>query len=122
MMWARTTVKIESCSPIWEKIKSAEMPATISGTTSGISIRMLAPPLHLARERTSPIASIVPRIVPATIDSTAISSEANRESTRVWSLRNSSYHCSENPSKFCSDLIELKLKRMTTKIGANRNR
>ena len=71
-MCASITVKIESWRPICQKISSAEIPATISGVTRGISIRMLRPGLQRARERTSPIASIVPRTVPATIVTVAI--------------------------------------------------
>ena len=122
MMWAITIVQNESWIPSWEKIRSAEIPATISGVTSGISIRMFAPGAQRARERTSPIASRVPSTVAATIVSTAISSETNSDSRRVGSLRNSSYHCSEKPWNYCSDLIELNEKRTTTTIGMNRNR
>ena len=34
-MWAMTTVQNESGIPTWVKISSAEIPATISGTTRG---------------------------------------------------------------------------------------
>ena len=122
MMWAITIVQNESAIPIWLKISSAEIPATISGTTSGTSIRMFAPGAQRARERTRPIASAVPSTVAASIVRKAISSEVNSDSRRLASLRNSSYHCSEKPSKTFSDLIELNENRITTKIGANRNR
>ena len=44
----------ESCSPICVNSSSADTPATISGVTSGISIRMFAAPLQRVRARTSP--------------------------------------------------------------------
>ena len=98
MMWAITIVQNESWIPSWEKIISAEIPATISGVTSGTSISTFAPGAQRVRARTRPIASAVPRMVATTIVITAISSEANSDSRRVGSLRNSSYHCSEKPS------------------------
>ena len=122
MMWAITIVQNESWMPSWEKISSAEIPATISGVTSGISIRTLAAGLQRVRARTRPIASAVPRIVATTIVITAIRSETNRDSRSVGSLRNSLYHCSEKPWNDCSDLTELNEKRTTTAIGMNRNR
>ena len=121
-MWAITIVQNESWIPSWEKISSAEMPATISGVTSGISIRTFAAGLQRVRARTSPIASTVPRIVATTIVITAIRSETNSDSRSVGSLRKSEYHCSEKPWNDCSDLTELNEKRTTTAIGMNRNR
>ena len=67
MMWAITIVQNESAIPSWLKISSAEIPVTISGTTSGTSIRMFAPGAQRARERTRPIASMVPIAVAASI-------------------------------------------------------
>ena len=122
MMWARTMVQNESAIPSWLKISSAEIPATISGTTSGTSIRTFAPGAQRARERTRPIASSVPMIVEATAVSAAISSEANRDWRSDSSAKNSRYHCSEKPSKTFSDLTELNENSTTTTIGANRKR
>ena len=122
MMWAITIVQNESAIPSWLKISSAEIPATISGTTSGNSMSTFAPGAQRARARTSPIASSVPSTVAASIVTKAISSEVNSDSRRLGSLRNSSYHCSEKPLKLESDLIELKEKRTTTKIGRKRNK
>ena len=122
VMWAITIVQNESAIPSWLKIRSAEIPATISGTTSGTSISTFAPGAQRARERTSPTASSVPRTVAASIVRNAISSEANSDSRRASSFRNSSYHCSEKPSKVVSDLTELNENRITTKIGANRKK
>ena len=42
MMWAITIVQNESWMPSWEKMISAEIPATISGVTRGISISTFA--------------------------------------------------------------------------------
>ena len=53
-MWARMIVVIESSSPICVNSSSADAPATISGVTSGISIRMLAAFDQRVRVRTSP--------------------------------------------------------------------
>ncbi len=75
VMWAMTIVQNESAIPTWLKISSAEIPATISGTTSGTSMRMLAPGAQRARERTRPIASAVPITVAASIVRNAISSD-----------------------------------------------
>src|SRR4051794_1680528 len=121
-MWARMIVQIESAIPSWLKISSAEIPVTISGTTSGTSIRMLAPGAQRARERTSPMASAVPIAVAASIVSAAISSEVNSDWRSDGSFKNSLYHWVEKPSKLVSDLIELNENRITTTIGANRNR
>ncbi len=82
----------------------------------------MAPGAQRARERTSPIASIVPITVAASTVSAAISSEAKSDWRSDSSSRNSLYHCSEKPSKSFSDLIELNENRITTKIGANRKR
>ena len=65
---------------------------------------------------------MVPIAVAASMVRNAISSETNSDSRRVGSLRNSSYHCREKPSKLVSDLIELNENRITTRIGVNRKR
>ena len=122
MMWAITIVQNESAIPSWLKISSAEIPVTISGTTSGTSIRMFAPGAQRARERDEADRQRGADAVAASIVSSAISSEVNSDSRRVGSLRNSSYHCSEKPSKLVSDLSPLNENRITTKIGTNRNR
>ena len=86
MMWAITIVQNESWMPSWEKMISAEIPATISGVTSGISISTLAAGLQRVRARTSPIASIVPRMV-ATIIVITRDLAARRTATRAASGR-----------------------------------
>ncbi len=101
---------------------SAEMPATISGVTSGTSISTLAAGLQRVRARTSPIARAVPRMVAAIIVITAICSETKSDSRSVGSSKNSPYHCSEKPSKFCSDFVVLNENRTTIAIGRNRKR
>ena len=73
MMWASMIVSSDSRSPSCVNSSSAETPATISGVTSGISIRMLALPAQRVRARTSPNASSVPSSVPTTIVTVAIS-------------------------------------------------
>jgi hypothetical protein len=122
VMCASTIVQNESCTPSWEKMRRAEMPATISGVTSGTSIRMFAPGAHLARARTRPMARAVPITTEASIVSSAICSDMKSDSRSSGLSRKASYQVSENPSNETSDLIELKLKRMTTTIGANRKR
>ena len=67
MMWAITIVQNESAIPSWLKISSAEIPATISGTTSGTSISTFAPGPSGPARATRPIASAVPITVAATI-------------------------------------------------------
>ena len=98
------------------------MPVTISGTTSGTSIRMFAPGAHRVRERTRPIASAVPSMVAATMVSSAISSEANSDSRSSGLSRKALYHSSDSPSIATSDFWPLNENRITTKIGTNRKR
>ncbi len=92
MMCAITIVQNESAIPICEKIRSAEIPVTISGVTSGTSMSTFAAGFQRVRARTSPIARAVPITVAASIVSRAISSDANSDSRNVASERNSSYH------------------------------
>ena len=73
MMWASMIVSSDSRIPSWVNSSSADTPATISGVTSGTSIRTFAPPVQRVRARTSPNASSVPSIVPTTIVTVAIS-------------------------------------------------
>src|SRR5689334_22979976 len=122
VMWASTIVQNESWTPSWEKMISAEIPATISGVTSGISISTFAAGLQRVRARTSPIARAVPMIVAQTIVIRAIRIETHSDSRSVSSAKNSSYHCSEKPWNDCSDLTELNENRITTAIGTNRKR
>lgn len=98
MMWAITMVQIERPIPSWEKIRSAEMPATISGVISGTSIRMLKPLAVPEWARTRPIASAVPTMVEMTMVRTAICTEVTSESIRVGSLKKSEYQRSETPA------------------------
>ena len=53
-MWASTIVVSDSSSPTCVKSSSADAPATISGVTRGMSIRMLAAFDQRVRVRTSP--------------------------------------------------------------------
>ena len=108
--------------PIWEKISSAEMPATISGVTSGIDHQDVgggAPPRPGADQPDRKRGAEDRR---TTIVTTAIRSETNSDSLEVGSLRKSRYHSSEKPWKDCRDLTELNENRMTTAIGMNRKR
>ena len=73
MMWASMMVSSDSLQPSCVNNSSADTPATISGVTSGTSIRTLAPPTQRVRARTSPNASSVPRNVPTSIVTVAIS-------------------------------------------------
>ena len=98
MMWASMIVSSDSRSPSWVNSSSADTPATISGVTSGISIRMLAPPTQRVRARTSPNASSVPRNVAdqhrhrRDLDARdAASSVSDSLSKKRW------YHSSEKP-------------------------
>ena len=97
MMWAITIVQNESWIPSWEKISSAEIPATISGVTSGISISTFAAGLQRVARRTRPIASAVPMIVATIIVISAIRSDTNSDSRRVGSLRKSCTTAARSP-------------------------
>jgi hypothetical protein len=101
------------------KSTNAEMPATISGVTSGMSSRTPVAGAQRPVKRASPSAIDVPRIVATTVVAAAIWSEASSDSRRDSSSRNVSYQRREKPEKTCRERPELKEKRMTTRIGAN---
>ena len=105
--------------PIWVNSSSAVTPATISGTTSGISISTLVTGLSRLRARTRPKASSEPIVVATTIVTAAISRLATSDSRSCWSPKKSEYHWVLKPSKFCSETPELNEKRTTIAIGAN---
>src|SRR6185503_21316207 len=96
-----------------------ETAATISGVTSGTSIRMFALPAQRLRARTSANASIVPSAVAASIVTVAIWMLATSDSRSDSSSKKRRYHSRLNPSKRCSDLDELNENSATITIGAN---
>jgi hypothetical protein len=100
VMWPRMIVVSDSWRPTWVNTSSAETPATISGVTSGTSIRMFSPPLQRVRERTRPYASSVPMMVATTIVTSAIWTLAARESRSDSDPKNCSYQRRLKPSKF----------------------
>jgi hypothetical protein len=79
-------------SPIWVNSSSADTPATISGVTSGISMRMLRLLLQRVRARTSPYASSVPIAVATTVVTAAIWMLAIRLSRSDSLSKKRSYH------------------------------
>ena len=121
MMWASMIVSSDSRSPSWVNSSSADTPATISGVTSGISIRMLAPPTQRVRARTSPNASSVPRNVPTSIVTVAISMLARSELVSDSLSKKRWYHSNEKPVKRCSERWLLNEKTTTSRIGRNMN-
>ena len=122
MMWAITIVqKRELDAQLAEDDERRDARDDLGGHERDRASSTLAAGLQRVRARTRPIASAVPRSVATIIVITAISSETKRDSRRVESFRNSSYHWSEKPWNDCSDLTELNEKRTTTAIGRNRN-
>ena len=81
MMWASMIVSSESCIPSWVNSSSADTPATISGVTSGISIRMFAPPTQrVARAHEPEREQRAERPSPTSIVTVAISMLATQRS------------------------------------------
>lgn len=64
----------------------------------------------------------MPRIVPPTIVTAAISSDAWSDATSVGSFQNFSYHCSETPFITDSERCPLNEKTTTTAIGRKSQR
>src|SRR3954447_22758567 len=116
---ASITVSSDSLKLSCVKSKSAETPATISGVTSGTSMRMLAAGLQRVRDRTRPNASEVPSAVAMIIVTVEISRLAISDLRSDASLKNSLYQRRLKPSKTASDLVELNENSATTTIGAN---
>ena len=119
MMWASMIVSSDSRIPICVNSSSADTPATISGVTSGISISTLALPAQRVRARTSPNASSVPRSVPTTIVTVAISMLARSDEVSDSLSKKRWYHSNENPVKRCSERCELNENSTTSRIGTN---
>src|SRR4051794_9326795 len=116
---ASITVSRDSLKLSWVKRSSADTPATISGVTSGTSIRTFAAGLQRVRERTRPNASDVPSAVATIIVTNEISRLATSDWTSPESPKNSLYQRRLKPSKTASDLLELNENSATTTIGAN---
>ena len=119
VVWAIITVSSERWTLSCVNRSSAPTPATISGVTSGTSIRMFAAGLQRVRERTRPNASDVPSAVAATIVTAEISRLASSELTSDESPKNSLYQRRLKPWNTCSDLVVLNENSATTTIGAN---
>ena len=100
VMWPRMIVVSESWRPTCVNTSSADTPATISGVTSGTSIRTFSELLQRVRERTSPYASSVPMMVATTIVTSAIWMLAASESRSDSDPKNCSYQRRLKPSKF----------------------
>ena len=71
------TVSSESCHPICVNSTSAETAATISGVTSGTSMRMLALPAQRLRARTSIAANSVPTAAKPSVPLSTIAASQN---------------------------------------------
>ena len=121
MMWASVIVSSDSRAPSWVKSRKADTPATISGVTSGTSMRMFALVAKRERARTSPNASSVPSTVPTIIVTNAISRLAISDPRSDSFSKNARYHSRLSPSIRCSERCELNENTTTSTIGANRN-
>ena len=87
MMWASMIVSSDSRSPSCVKSRNADTPATISGVTSGTSMRTFAlPATSASATRTSPNASSVPSTVPTSIVTNAISRLATSDAAQRLAL------------------------------------
>ena len=108
----------------FEKIRNIEAPITISGVTSGKSIRKLAAPEPRPRHRASPMASPTPRAVAIGIVNRASLRLCIRAGSNVSSkfsdasFQIASYHCMLNPWKVLRERPSLNENWTATRTGA----
>ena len=108
----------------FEKIRNIEAPITISGVTSGKSIRKFAAPEPRPRHRASPMARPTPSAVAIGIVSNASlmlcmsagSSVSSKPSEASFQI--ASYHCKLNPWKVLRERPSLNENWTAIKTGA----
>ncbi len=121
-MWASEICPIDPfCEKACEKKISRLMPMMISGVTIGSRIRVSVAPLPRNRKRASPSPRSVPRIVEPMTATTATCIVIPTALIRSPLANSFGYQSSVKPCHTKFRRESLKLKTISTTIGANRN-